>query len=393
MDGHESFDVFSKSSLFKGLKKEEIQFLFSISKQVTVQKDSYLLHEGESADSLYIVIEGHFELLKSDPLSTQQYKIGVAGPGDTLGEMALLDHGPRSASAKATQNSSLQMISFSELHKTIEENPNFGNIFFHLSENMGQRLRSSNELTVRSLKKALNLSKIRQKMGVLLISLIMLLSGFMYVISFFTYLLKKAPSTGYVSLPITLILGCSFIFMLKQFKLSYREMGFTLVKWKQSLFEGFVLTLPLIFLFCAFLKWFLVRFVPYYEGRALFEPFALIQDPSNQTWSYWLGANLLYVFVSVPIQEVLCRGGLQGVLERVLTGKYRFIWAIIASNMIFGAVHVFFSPYTALAVFFSGCYMGVIYYRTHNLLGSCCAHAIVGVTSLSIFGIVGKIFN
>ena len=153
------------------------------------------------------------------------------------------------------------------------------------------------------------------------------------------------------------------------------------------------MSIPIGLIIFALIKWMLILFVPHFYGQSLFDPFALIQDPADRNWTYWLELNLVYVVFMIPLQELLARGGLQGLLERFLAGKHRVALSIFTSNLIFSSVHVFLSPYAAIGVFFVGCYVGILYARTHNLIGCCFAHAIAGVLALSVFGIVSGIFG
>jgi CRP/FNR family cyclic AMP-dependent transcriptional regulator len=388
-----SFDLFCESSLLKGFKEEEKNLLFSMSREVNLEPGEHLLEEGDVADQLYIVIEGTLEVLKHDRATQTNYPLSKVGPGDTLGEVSLLDHGRRAASIKALSSCTLRSISFDELRNSLSKNKELGAIFFRLSENIGQKLRSSNEFALQSLKKELEASQIRTKMGMLIIGIIIFLTSFMYVMIWLKTIINEVPNTSYISVPLTFGFGLSIFIFLKYFKLSFYEMGITTVNWKKSLFEGLFVTGLLAAIFFPVFKWFLIKYVPHYAGRPIFEPFELIQDPSHRNWGYWLKLNLMYVFVTIPVQELVCRGGIQGILEKFLTGKHRVILSILASNLMFGSTHAFLAPYISITVFISGCYMGMIYHRTHNLLASYCAHVVVGLSALSIFGIVSGIFD
>lgn len=393
MDAAHSFELFSESHLLKGLTKEEQKLLFSISNEVVLNPGEYLLKEEDKADHFYVILEGRLEVSKHDSAQKKYYEISQLGPKETVGEVSLIDHGARTASIKASLSSTLRSISFKDLHALIDQHKELARLFLRLSESVAKKLRVSNAFALQSLEHELEVSNIRAKMGVLFTGIVSILSLVMYGLGILKYLIRTAPNTTYVSFPTTLVIGVLFFFMVKTFNLPYHELGITRAKWKQSLFEGIVFTAFLSAAFFAFFKWMLIHFVPHYYNRPLLEPFLLIQDPANKNWIYWIQCNLAYVLLMVPIQELVCRGGLQGLLEKFLVGKYRVVWAIVVSNMIFGSVHVYFSSYAAVGVFFCGCYFGILYHRTHNLLASYCAHVIVGMSCLSIFGIVSGVFN
>ena len=51
--------------------------------------------EGETGDKLYVIIEGQIEIV------AMRHVFEVAGPGSVVGEMALIEPGPRTAAARA----------------------------------------------------------------------------------------------------------------------------------------------------------------------------------------------------------------------------------------------------------------------------------------------------
>lgn len=389
----DSFELFSNSSLFRGLKEEERKLLFSVSKEVSLEQGDFLLREGEKANELFIVIEGKLEVSKYDPEMKQTHVINIVQSGDTLGEVSLLDHGLRAASIQAITPCRLRSISFEHLHAMVEKNKDLASIFLRLSENVGQRLRHSNDVAIQALRKEVQGYKTRASMGAFLMCIITALSLFTFALGGLSDLLKVVPNSTYITLPLTLGMGIFILLMIQFFEMPLREMGITTERWKQSLFEGIVFTIPVGVISASVMKWFLMTYVPHFQGRPFFDPFALIQNPENRNWTYWLELNSVYWFIIVPVQELLSRGGLQGLLEKFLIGKHKVFLSILMSNLLFSSVHVFFSVEIAIVVFFVGCFIGFIFSRTHNLLGCWISHVILGTLGLSILGLVGGIFE
>lgn len=67
-----------------------------------------LFHQGEPGDVAYVVDSGLLEL--SRRIGTAEVVIATCGPGDMLGEMALIDDEPRSATVRALQPTVLTVI-------------------------------------------------------------------------------------------------------------------------------------------------------------------------------------------------------------------------------------------------------------------------------------------
>lgn len=77
--------------LFSELPSKELLNLATIAEEVKYISGLDIFKEGESGDSLYIIVRGQVEVHK------RGRSIAVLGARETFGEMALLDSDPRSA--------------------------------------------------------------------------------------------------------------------------------------------------------------------------------------------------------------------------------------------------------------------------------------------------------
>jgi len=88
-------------------------------KKLRLQQGEVLFREGSLADGhMFIVLEGNIEISK-DGVTLQ-----FAKPGEILGELALIDGLPRSASAISSSNSVVGVISEPDFKILILRNPN-----------------------------------------------------------------------------------------------------------------------------------------------------------------------------------------------------------------------------------------------------------------------------
>lgn len=379
------FELFCKNQLFRGFGKEETKALYAISKPISLERGAVLIQEGDVGSDLFIITKGILEVTKYDPEEKDTYVIDALTPGDSVGEIAFIDRGARSASVRAQTDAEVRSLSFDALEKFVNKSTEYSQIYIHLSKHISQRLRNTSNMALESLKKEVKENRIRVYMGLFLINIITVLCIFAYSLDGLQYLISIVPNTSYVALPLTLFMGIFLLIMMKFSRLSWREFGITLTNWKRAVFEGFVFPIPILG-FGIFIKWAFIQLDPAYAGRQIFEPFAAIQDVSQHTWGHWLTLNVIYWFLMVPIQELLTRGGLQGLLEDFLIGKHRVLISILISNLIFSTVHVFFALHFGLIVFFGGLFIGWIYSRTHNLISSWIAHALLGTWALSVLG-------
>lgn len=390
-DHKKDFDIFCKCSLFQGLNKKELKALFSISKSISVKKGEHLIREGEKANEIYIIIDGTLDVVKHDKQTQTSFSIDTLSTGDTVGEMAYLTKGHRTASVTAKRESHLRGIPIDDFIALLEKDKGLMSIFFRVAEIVSKRIHHTNDLILKALKKKVEDFNTRRKMGVFFICIITILSLFSYVLPGLRDLISEVPNSSYVTLPLTVFLGLFLYFLIKMFNIPLEELGVTKKNWKRSLFEGTVFILPLALAIAYLIKWTEMQVSPYFAARPIIDPFVLIQDPANKNWAYWIQLNIIYCLLIAPLQELMSRGCLQGLLEKFLTSKHRVFLSILASNLIFSSFHVIFSEQVALGVFGSGCILGWIYSRTHNLVGCTAAHCIIGMSGLSLFGVSGPL--
>ena len=82
-------------------------------KQEMWERVETIVEEGESGDSLYLIVEGRVDILKEVPDTEErsQLKIATLRTGETFGEMAIIDRLERSATVKATEDTILLILS------------------------------------------------------------------------------------------------------------------------------------------------------------------------------------------------------------------------------------------------------------------------------------------
>jgi len=86
--------------LFADLNPDDLYELSGFAKETVIHADEVLVHEGDTDDDLYIITNGQAEatVMRKDT----EHIIGTAGPGNVIGEMAVVDSQPRSATVRAT---------------------------------------------------------------------------------------------------------------------------------------------------------------------------------------------------------------------------------------------------------------------------------------------------
>ena len=87
-------------NLFKGLPDDDLRALVEVLKGFKAGPGDRLFDEGDEDDKFFLVTAGAVEIVKAVPGGGEE-KLAVGRAGDVFGEMALLNHAPRSATARA----------------------------------------------------------------------------------------------------------------------------------------------------------------------------------------------------------------------------------------------------------------------------------------------------
>lgn len=105
-----------------------------------IKKDQLLFEEGDMPDSMYIVRSGQFAIFIRE--GDTEKEVALAGPGNLIGEMSLFDKKLRSASARATTDSSVVVLPYIQLEKQLETLPEWVRITM---KTLSEKLRTTNK--------------------------------------------------------------------------------------------------------------------------------------------------------------------------------------------------------------------------------------------------------
>ena len=113
----EKLDLLHGIPLFSGLDKRQLLRLGQLTDEVDVADGRTLMRQGERGDELFIVIEGNLRVERDGQV------IAHRGAGDFLGEIALVDEGPRSATVIADGPARLLVVGHRAFHTLMDEFP------------------------------------------------------------------------------------------------------------------------------------------------------------------------------------------------------------------------------------------------------------------------------
>jgi|SRR5947209_7696704 len=133
-------DILSRVDLFSSLEKKDLQVLAHSCQERSYPAGSTLIKQGDTGVGLYVITKGKVQVqMAHDPDKAEQ-DLGTYGPGAVLGEMALLDDLPRSATVTAIEDVTALLLPVWEFRSTVRNNPD---IALKLLSVLSRRLRKA----------------------------------------------------------------------------------------------------------------------------------------------------------------------------------------------------------------------------------------------------------
>jgi CRP-like cAMP-binding protein len=103
-----------------------------------------VVRQGDPGDAMYFIMEG--ELRARVLVGDRETTLSTFGPGDFFGDMALFDHGPRSADVLANVDSTLLRLSSVSFERLAKEAPSLATPFLQAtSRTLASRIRADNK--------------------------------------------------------------------------------------------------------------------------------------------------------------------------------------------------------------------------------------------------------
>jgi HEAT repeat protein len=116
--------------LFAGLSGEELAALAQITLEQEYQPDEVLFEEGQHPDHLYIIVSGKVEVFHR--VGERERPVAYLGEKECVGEMAILDDEPRSASVKAVEPTLALKVDRDSFRELILERPQISFAIFKI---------------------------------------------------------------------------------------------------------------------------------------------------------------------------------------------------------------------------------------------------------------------
>jgi CRP/FNR family transcriptional regulator, cyclic AMP receptor protein len=116
-------DTLKRVDLFSSLEKKELQALAKSCQERKYSAGSTLFSQGDTGVGLYILTGGTVRITQANSPDRAESVLGTEGPGGVLGEMALLDDLPRSATVTAVDDVTALILPIWDFRAAIHSYP------------------------------------------------------------------------------------------------------------------------------------------------------------------------------------------------------------------------------------------------------------------------------
>jgi len=129
--------ILERSRLFRSLPPPALQQITALAIRKSYRQGVSVFSQGDPGDALYGVASGRVRISASGPDGREIF-LNIMEPGDSFGEIALLDGAPRTASATASAPSELFVIKREPFLSLLQRNPQ---VTYQLLQLLCQRIR------------------------------------------------------------------------------------------------------------------------------------------------------------------------------------------------------------------------------------------------------------
>ncbi|MBU2645587.1 cyclic nucleotide-binding domain-containing protein [bacterium] len=138
-------DVLKQIPLFDHLTRRELKTISTLVHSRTYQQGEFIFKKNEPGAAMFIIKKGVVNIVLPES-DGKEIHLATLKAGTFVGELALLDNSPRSASAKVVEPTEALAFFRSELNKLLTTYPAIGSkIMRKLALIIGQRLKATNE--------------------------------------------------------------------------------------------------------------------------------------------------------------------------------------------------------------------------------------------------------
>ena len=141
-------ELIEGTSWSKELSWQHIQTIAHYMGAYKIDNDAWVFHEGDNEPYMCLIVKGKIRILKEASDHTSKL-VSIIGPGQTFGEMSLVDGEVRSASAIAAADSLVLILSIESFERMQVDHPKTAILLLlRIGRMMSRRLRMTTGMLV-----------------------------------------------------------------------------------------------------------------------------------------------------------------------------------------------------------------------------------------------------
>ena len=149
-----SLPTYDKISLlrlaFKGLEDAELQEIAALTELCTYPSGHILCHQGAYEDIFYVVADGSSIVTQKMSADEGERVLRVMGKGDLVGEMALIQHTPRTATVRTTSECTVLEMGKKDFETILSRSPHMAIDIIRITLD---RIRANDQMAIADLQK------------------------------------------------------------------------------------------------------------------------------------------------------------------------------------------------------------------------------------------------
>src|SRR5262249_5883059 len=119
-------DLLSRNALFRGLDRVTLAKLAAHIEPIRMSVGQTLFRQGDPPDGLYLIQSGRLGVYGRTAGGTQEVQLATCGPGEAVGEIALLSGEERTATVRAESDGELLRVDKGHFNDLVRVDPSVG---------------------------------------------------------------------------------------------------------------------------------------------------------------------------------------------------------------------------------------------------------------------------